>query len=65
MQSEDYIERHLISMGGDNQSVITEDDALEAIDIAKREIAWKIHELICEGKDRSFIDKYVTDIVDF
>lgn len=65
MDAYEYIEKHLISMGGDNQSVVKEDDAFEAIDMAQRELAWKIHELICEGKDRSFIDKYVTDIVDF
>lgn len=65
MGAYEYLEKHLISMGGDNQSVVKEDDAFEAIDMAQRELAWKIHELICEGKDRPFIDKYVTDIVDF
>ena len=65
MGAYEYLEKHLISMGGDNQSVIKEDDAFEAIDMAQRELAWKIHELICKGKDGSFIDKYVTDIVDF
>ena len=65
MDAYEYLEKHLISIGGDNQSVVKEDDAFEAIDMAQRELAWKIHELIYEGKDRSFIDKYVTDIVDF
>ena len=65
MDAYEYLEKHLISMGGDNQSVVKEDDAFEAIDMAQRELAWKIHELIYEGRDRSFIDKYVTDIVDF
>ena len=65
MTPEDYIEKHLIPMGGDNDSVITEDDAYEAVDMAKREIAWEVHKKICDGASISEIDKWVTDICDF
>jgi hypothetical protein len=49
----------------DTCDVVLEDDALEAVDLARRDLAWKIHAMICEGADRAEIDKYVTDLVDF
>ena len=37
----------------------------DAIDEALRDLALKVHKLICETHDFSVIDKYVTDICDF
>lgn len=41
------------------------DDTEEAIDEAKRKLAWAIHERICKGDSLQDIDKFVTDICDF
>ena len=49
----------------DGKSYVKEDEAYDAVDQAMRELAWKIHVMLCEGKSKNEIDKYVTDIVDF
>ena len=42
-----------------------DDEMDEKIDSAVRDLAWSIHEKICQGWDTFQLDKYVTDIVDF
>lgn len=49
----------------DGKLYVKEDDAYDAVDQAMRELAWKIHVMLCEGKSKNEIDKYVTDICDF
>jgi hypothetical protein len=60
MTPEEFIESKIKKWG-----FVSEEDALEAVDMAKRDLAWKIHKLISETHDFAIIDKYVTDICDF
>ena len=57
------LEESLIEIDG--KSYVSEDIAYDAVDQAMRELAWKIHVMLCEGKSKNEIDKYVTDICDF
>ena len=57
------LEESLIEIDG--KSYVPEDIAYDAVDQAMRELAWKIHVMLCEGKSKNEIDKYVTDICDF
>lgn len=64
MTVEEYIkEKTTVHMGSKNY--LSEEDACDAVDKARKELAWHIHELICEGRSFSFIDEYVTNICDF
>ena len=72
MKAEDYIDTHLISIGKDNEPVITEEDALEAIDIAKRELAEYIRNMIINFREQhtkgditSYIQVFCEGIMDF
>ncbi len=59
----DVLEKGTIEIDG--KSYVKEDEAYDAVDQAMRELAWKIHVMLCERKSKNEIDKYVTDIVDF
>lgn len=64
MTAEEFILENLISMsmGEDGPSIVMEEDAFEAIDLAEKEVAQQVHKMISEGATISEIDKYVTDI---
>ena len=62
MTAEEFILENLISMGDDISSVVVEEVAFEAIDLAEKEIAQQVHKMVSEGAAISEIDKYVSDI---
>ena len=62
MTAEEFILENLISLGEDSSSVVVEENAFEAIDLAEKEIAQQVHKMISEGATISEIDKYVSDI---
>lgn len=64
LASNDYLEENTKEWPN-GISYVEEDDAYEAVDMAKREIAWEVHKMICAGATISEIDKWVTDICDF
>ena len=49
----------------DGKEYIKSDDAYDAVYDAMKDIAWKVHIMISEGKSKAEIDKYVTDLCDF
>ena len=49
-------------MGDDISSVVVEEVAFEAIDLAEKEVAQQVHKMISKGATISEIDKYVSDI---
>lgn len=68
MIPEDYLESKTVlasSLNNTDVLVILEEDAYEAVDMAKRQIAREVHKLICKGNTISEIDKWVTGICDF
>lgn len=62
MTAEEFILENLISTGDDNPSVVVEEVAFEAIDLAEKEVAQQVHKMISEGATISEIDSYVTGI---
>lgn len=64
MTAEEFILENLISMGEeeDDPSIVMEEDAFEAIDLAEKEVAQQVHRMISEGATVSEIDSYVTNI---
>ena len=62
MTAEEFILENLISMGEDNSSIVVEEKAFEAIDLAEKEVAQQVHKMISEGATISEIDSYVTGI---
>ena len=62
MTAEEFILENLISLGEDNSSIVVEENAFEAIDLAEKEVAQQVHKMISEGATISEIDKYVSDI---
>ena len=62
MTAEEFILENLISLGEDNSSVVVEEVAFEAIDLAEKQVAQQVHKMISEGATISEIDKYVSDI---
>ena len=62
MTAEEFILESLISTRDDEVSVVIEEDAFEAIDLAEKEVAQQVHKMISEGATISEIDSYVTSI---
>ena len=49
MTAEEFILENLISMGGDNSSVVVEENVFEAIDLAEKQVAQQVHKMISDG----------------
>ena len=64
MTPEDYLESKTKEWPN-GIKYIEEEDAYDAVDMAKRDIAWAVHVKIAHGADIHEIDKYITDICDF
>lgn len=62
MTAEEFILENLISTKDDEVSVVIEEDAFEAIDLAEKEVAQQVHKMISNGATISEIDSYVTGI---
>ena len=65
MTAEEFVLTSIIKVKSVKLELISENDALEAVDKAKREIAWNVHKMICSKASIDDIDHYVCGICDY